>query len=192
MLKTLVAAAALVVLIGCGGGDVPPDEPANTPPPLPDTLARADQIVADLKKREAVARAAEESLEEASKPGVPVINEFPARRYQPPAYTTYQDYNAPRQSGASEAEWRNQAKQLESRYTFLLQAANDAMRRMEEARAKMINRNAATFVAAERAYVAAEYDYRSNMAQAEQARASVDQFRENARRQGIPPGWTRP
>ena len=74
--KGLVAPLALAIVIGCGRPDVPEEEGSSTPRPLPDTLAHADTIVADLKKREAEQRALEEQMPKPSGE-IPVVIEMP-------------------------------------------------------------------------------------------------------------------
>ena len=186
---TLVVAA---VLAGCGRPDVPEDEPAKTPPPLPDTLARADSIVADLKKREAEQRE-QEAKRQQPPGGIPVVNEFPgqARRfYRQPSYQTY---SVPPEfhQRAEESRWKSEAQFLDIQLQTSLKYADASLARMEAANAEMARMNTATYAEAQREHAAAAADYQQFMQAVESSRRNIERLRDAARRANVPPGWAR-
>lgn len=185
----LAIAVALAVLAGCAHPEVPEDERAETPRPLPDTLAHADTIVADLKKREEEQRALEARMPKPSGE-IPVVIEMPRveRTYRP---RYYQNYSVPALPRSDEAVWKNEARMLDIRLNTSLKNADAALSRMEAARTELDRRNAATYEEAERVYAVAARDYDMMMREVDLSRRNIESLRDAARQANVPPGWAR-
>ena len=187
--KGLVALLTLAIVIGCGRPDVPEEEGSSTPRPLPDTLAHADTIVADLKKREAKQRALEEQMPKPSGE-IPVVIEMPPpEQIYRPRY--YQNYSVPVLARSDEAQWKNEARMLDIRLNTSLKNADAALARMEAARTELDRRNSATYEEAERVYALAARDYDLIMREVDLSKRNIESLREAARRANVPPGWAR-
>lgn len=187
--KGFVALLALAIVVSCGRPEVPEDEGTSTPRPLPDTLAHADSIVADLKKREAVQRTLEEQMPKPSGE-IPVVIEMPPpERIYRPRY--YQNYSVPVLARSDEAQWKNEARMLDIRLNTSLKNADAALARMEAARTELDRRNSATYEEAERVYALAARDYDLMMREVELSRRNIEALREAARKANVPPGWAR-
>jgi hypothetical protein len=189
-LKRLAGAIALAVLAGCARPEVPEDDDARTPRPLPDTLAHADTIVADLKKREAEQRALEEQMPKPSGQ-IPVVIEMPPAElgYRRPRY--YQNYSVPALPASDEARWKSEARLLDIRLNTALKNADAALARMEAARTELDRRNSSTYEEAERIYAFAARDYDVLMREVDVSKRNIESLRDSARQAGVPPGWAR-
>jgi hypothetical protein len=188
-LKRFTGAIALAVLAGCARPEVPEDEGSRTARPLPDTLAHADTIVADLKKREAEQRALEEQMPKPSGE-IPVVIEMPPpERIYRPRY--YQNYSVPVLARSDEAQWKNEARMLDIRLNTSLKNADAALARMEAARTELDRRNSATYEEAERVYALAARDYDLMMREVDLSRRNIESLREAARQANVQPGWAR-
>ena len=187
---------SITTLAACGSESTPAPQvmaaPAPSPttapePPKSESLARADALVAEMRAHEASQAKYDR---ENPPPPPPRLEDLirPTSSAPAPAPNAAPSTAAPSESAtpsassadpkATEAWWKDQARTLQVKY-------DDDFALMNQARNAMLN--STLKVTADEA----EREYRARLAAVQNSRAALDRLLDDARRAGVPPGWTR-
>ena len=184
-----LAPAMIATAVACGGGE---SETAAAPRPAPPAKksaveTRADELIADLKRREA---------EQAKVKHSPVVEVTPRSTGSQPAGRFTPTYSASSAvpSGRNENDanyWRQEFSMAQARLQSSTQQLDSARQRMNDAQAQAGNANQAVARIGQDAYNRAQQEFYAAQSAVSDAQRSVEMARSNAMNAGVPPAYLR-
>jgi hypothetical protein len=201
-MTTLRGLSAFVVIsfaLGCGSTPAPDaaaaaPAPAAAAPSLKAPEKRADEIIADLKKREAE----QAMIGHRAATNVPVVTEVspqarPGSRQQGP--TPFGGFPAgPPPGGTNESDanyWRQEFSIAQARLISSTQKMEQARQRMNDAQSQSSNPNQSIAKMGQDAYARAQQEFSAAQSAMYQDQSAVDAARSNAMRAGVPASMLR-
>ena len=199
----LVPAIVIVLAAGCSSAPPAPSAkgasaaapkaaPAAT---KPTAESRADELIADLQRRESE----QAKINQDARDNVRVVTEVSPKSSsgmrtpgaaQSSAYAT----GAPSAGGASEAEanrWKQEFSMAQARLQSSQQKLEEAQRRMNDAQSQMNNTNSAVRKMGQDAYNRAQQEVSSAQSAVNNDRYAVDSARSQALAAGVPASYLR-
>jgi len=177
---------ALTFTVGCGAPPPADDttKPAAAPATKKGSVSRADEIIADLKKREEEQAKIQKDAREA----VPVVTEYspasaPAKKTSSPGTTarpSSSTMGAP--AGGPDANYlRQEVSIAQARLTSAEQKLQAAQSKMNAAQAQANDQNSAVRRIGQSAYAAAQQEYSQAQNEVRQAQYALDSARSRVR-----------
>jgi hypothetical protein len=193
-----IVLVAFTVMLGCS--EAPPPEENAAPKPAPpakkvDSTTRADEIIADLKRREAEQAEIQRQKQAESQKGIPVVTEFSPTN--PPGRgsgTASSSYGSPTMGGPVSPAgrdanyWRQEFAVAQAKVQEATQRLDAAKMRQSTASAQLNDPNTAISRMARESYDKASAEVNQLQSEVSNAQSYLSTVRSNAISAGVPPG----